>query len=98
MKHVIIKRNTFSILFYIHRGKTNKHDEHAIYCRLTVQGKAREFSTQIWVLNNKWSAAASKILGTNEAAKAANHTLNAIRTNILNIRADMQSQGKLITA
>jgi site-specific recombinase XerD len=96
--HPTVKRNTFSIHTFINRGKTNKNSEHPIYCRVTVQGKSREFSTQIWVANNKWSPAASKVSGSNESSKTANHSLNAIRNNLMNIRADLQEQGKLITA
>ncbi len=62
-------RNTFSTLFFMHRSKTNKQNEHPLYCRLTVQGKSREFSTQIWILSDKWSASTSRILGTKEATK-----------------------------
>src|SRR4051794_34116694 len=93
-----VKRNTFSILTFINRGKTNKKSEHPIYCRVTVQGKSREFSTQIWVPNSKWSPAASKVIGTNESAKTSNHALHAIRNNLLNIRSDLQEKNKLVTA
>lgn len=91
------KRNTFSILMFIHRGKKNKNEECPIYCRLTIQGKSREFSTQIWTLDKKWNSAASKIIGNNEFAKTANHTIEAIKTNLYNIRANFQEQGKVIT-
>jgi hypothetical protein len=94
----VIKRNTFSILFFMHRSKTNKNGAHPIYCRITVQGKVKEFATQIWVLDNKWNPNSSKVSGTNEDAKTANHSLNTIRNNLLNIRADLQSQGKPITS
>lgn len=93
-----VKRNTFSILTFINRGKTNKKSEHPIYCRVTVQGKSREFSTQIWVQNTKWSPEASKVIGTNESAKTANHALSSIRNNLLNIRSDLQEKNKLVTA
>jgi len=93
-----VKRNTFSILFFMHRSKTNKKGEHPIYCRLTVQGRSREFSCQLWAKDDKWIPAAGKIAGNNEAAQTANHTLHTIRLNLLNIRADLQSQGKSITA
>lgn len=91
-------RNSFSVLFFMHRSKTNKDGEHPIYCRLTVQKKSREFSTQIWASNEKWNASASKISGTNESIKTANHTLNTIRLNLMNIRIKLLSEGKLITA
>jgi site-specific recombinase XerD len=92
------KRNTFSILFFMHRSKTNKDEEHPIYCRLTVQGRSREFSCQLWVKDNKWLPKAGKIAGNNEFAQTANNSLNAIRMNLLNIRTDLQSQNKPITA
>ena len=91
-------RNTFSILFFMHRSKTNRNDDHPIYCRLTVQGKSREFSTQIWASNDKWNVHSSRISGTNESTKTANHTLNNIRLNLMNIRTKLVSEGKLITA
>ncbi len=93
-----VKRNTFSILFFMHRSKTNKKGEHPIYCRLTVQGHSREFSCQLWAPNNKWNPTAGKISGNNEDAQTANHSLQSIRQNLLRIRADLQSLGKLITA
>jgi hypothetical protein len=98
MNSSIISRNTFSILFFIHRGKKNKEKEHPIYCRLTVQGKSKEFSTQIWVANDKWNPTTHKVLGKNESANTANHMLETMRNNLLNVRADLQANGKDITA
>lgn len=91
-------RNTFSILFFIHRSKMNKNNEHPIYCRVTAQGKSREFSTQIWVINEKWRASSGKIIGINEATKTGNSTLNIIRLNLMNIRNKLLLEGKQITA
>lgn len=95
---VLTSRNTFSILFFIHRSKTNKNNEHPIYCRLTVKGKPNEFSTQLWVKNEKWNPTAGKIIGTNEFAKTSNYVLATIKNSLMQIRADLQSKGKLITA
>jgi len=81
------KINTFSILVFIHRGKKNKNDECPIYFRLTIQGKSREFSTQICTGDKKWNSAASKIIRNNESAKTANSTIESIKTNLYNIRA-----------
>ncbi|MFZ6025793.1 MAG: phage integrase SAM-like domain-containing protein [Bacteroidota bacterium] len=91
-------RNTFSILFFLHRSKTNKNQEHPIYCRLTVKGKSNEFSTQLWIKNEKWNPSGGKVIGTNEFSKTANYTLSTIKNSLMNIRADLQAKGKLITA
>lgn len=98
MNSSLINRNTFSILFFIHRGKKNIKKEHPIYCRLTVQGKSKEFSTQIWVANDKWNPKTHKVLGKNEVANTANHTIESARNNLLNIRAGLYANGKEITA
>lgn len=91
-------RNTFSILFFIHRGKKNIEGKHPIYSRITSNGKAKEFATQIWIENDKWNPQSGKVIGTKESARSANHCLEKIRMNLLNIRADLQATGKAITA
>lgn len=94
----VIQRNTFSILLFIYRSKKNKHHEHPIYCKVTVKGLSRQFSTQIWIADAKWDPKASKVKGTNETAKTANNALLAIRNNLFNIRTQLDEQGKNITA
>ena len=94
----VVARNTFSILFFIVRSKKNKHGEHPIYCKVTVHGKSREFSTAICVVDEKWKTSASKVAGNNESAKTANHTLDTIRINLQNTRADLLSAGITISA
>lgn len=98
MNAVSSSRNTFSILFFVHRSKMNKNDEHPIYCRLTVKGKSNEFSTQIWVKNDRWNPSGGKVIGTNEFAKTSNYTLSTIKNSLMQIRAELQSKNKLITA
>ena len=52
-----------------------------------MQGKSREFATQIRVFDNKWNLSSSKARGTNESANTVNNSLNAIRRNLMNVRA-----------
>lgn len=89
----IIKSNTLSILIFIHRGKKNKHEQHPIYCRLSIQGKYKEFSTQLWIEVKKWKVDDSRVIGNNEASKSANYTPDTIKTSLFNIRATLQEQG-----
>ncbi len=93
-----IKRNTFSILFYIVRSKKNNNGEHPIYCRVTVQGKSREFSTQQWTLDKKWNPKAAKVIGNTEAARTLNYFLDAIRNSLHNIRTQLTEEVKPISA
>jgi len=93
-----LNRNTFSILFYIVRSKSNRNNEVPIYCRLTVNGRLKEFSTHIWVKDDQWDSKAGKVKGTKESAKTANHNLESIRHNLNNIRAELQLQQQNVTA
>lgn len=91
-------RSTFSILFFLRRIRTNKNGEHPIYCRLTIQGKSKEFSTNVWIANEKWNPTSAKLIGSNESAKTANYTLNSIKQNLQSIRTELLSNGKSVSA
>ncbi|RZL46362.1 MAG: site-specific integrase, partial [Pedobacter sp.] len=93
-----LNRNTFSILFYIVRSKLNKNNEVPIYCRLTVNGRIKEFATHIWIKDDQWDSKAGKVKGNKEAAKTANATMDGIRHNLNNIRAELQFQNANVTA
>ncbi|MFA6946532.1 MAG: Arm DNA-binding domain-containing protein, partial [Pedobacter sp.] len=82
-------RNTFSIKFYIIRLKENSKGEHPIYCRLTINGKRKEFSTHIWVVNTKWNPIAGKVIGNSEAARTFNASLESTRLGLLNCKSDL---------
>ena len=91
-------RNTFSVLFFLNRVKQNNNKEHPVYCRLTVNGKIREMSTQIWIDEKIWNPKTHKVLGNNERSKTFNNTLESINNKLLNIRNELQNKGKLVTA
>ena len=94
----IVKRNTFSILIFIVRKKTNNNGEHPIYCRLTVQGKSREFSTHHWVYDENWDPLLKKVRGNSENARSINNSINVLKTKLMNIRSDIEMSGKVLTA
>lgn len=93
-----LSRNTFAILFYIVRRKVNKNNEVPVYCRLTVNGKIREFAAHVWIKEDQWDPKAGKVKGNKETAKTANTTLDGIRHNLNNIRAELQFQNANVTA
>jgi len=93
-----LSRNTFSILFYIVRSKLNKNNEVPVYCRLTVNGRIKEFATHVWIKDDQWDSKAGKVKGNKEVAKTANTTLDGIRHSLNNIRAELQFQNANVTA
>jgi site-specific recombinase XerD len=98
MNESLTNRSTFRVLFYLNRVKTNSKREHPIYCRLTVNGKSREMSTQICLDEKKWNVKSNRVIGNNEISKTSNARLETIANKFLNIRNDLEAKGKTVTA
>jgi len=96
--NTIIQRSTFCIRFLIIKSKENKNGEHPIYCRVTCNGKRKEFATGIWVIEKKWNSSGERIIGTTETAQTFNYTLNSIRNNLFKIKANLLDLGKKISS
>jgi site-specific recombinase XerD len=90
----VIQRSTFCIRFLIIKSKINKNGEHPIYCRVTSNGKRKEFATGIWVMEKKWNSSGERIIGTTETSQTFNYTLSSIRNNLFKIKANLLDLGK----
>ncbi|MDP1726865.1 MAG: site-specific integrase [Bacteroidota bacterium] len=90
---------TFSILFYIRKDKSIDDETTApIYCRITINGKRAEFSTKRNVPISKWKPGSESVTGTNEFAKATNHYLSQVKSQLHEFYARLQRDEKVITA
>jgi integrase/recombinase XerD len=80
--------------------KANKQGLAPLSCRLTVNGKRVEISTNIRVAPKDWSGARKKVLGTAGAdvAKRANSYLLQLLNQLEDIVADFDRQSKPVTA
>lgn len=70
-------RSTFSILYYINRGKIKADGTTAILCRLTIDGKKSVFSTGYYCNPDSWNAKSGEVKDTR-----TNNLLIALRTKI----------------
>jgi site-specific recombinase XerD len=94
----LITRNTFCIRFLIIKSKTNKNGDHPIYCRVTSNGKRKEFATGIWLQEKKWNGAGERLIGNTETVQTLNYTLTSIRNNLFKIKANLLDLGKKISS
>jgi site-specific recombinase XerD len=75
-------RNTFTIIFYPRRSKTNRNGEHPIYARVTINGRRLELATKRWTIDEKWDSNSGRAKGKTESAEVINAHLESFRNNI----------------
>lgn len=54
-------RSTFSILYYINRGKVKADGTTSILCRITIDGKKSVFSTGYYCNPDSWNAKSGEV-------------------------------------
>lgn len=98
---------SFSIFFYLKKGKRNKHNEVPIYCRISTSSKDRvEYYTKIKVIEQIWLSSPKRasngmtqyIKGSIEKIKNYNKTLNLIESKIQQKYNDLMTENAIITA
>jgi len=97
-KTVFMERTTFSLLFYIRRTRLNKEGEAPVFMRLTIDGTRAEASVKYVIKPKLWNTAKGKAEGTSKEGKALNLCLDAISTNIMRIRREMELESAELTA
>lgn len=64
-------RSTFSILFYINRGKTRSDGTTSVLCRITVDGKSTVMTTGIYCKPSNWNPKAGETKCVRDNARLA---------------------------
>ena len=70
-------RSTFSILYYINRGKVKADGTTAILCRITIDGKKSVFSTGYYCNPDNWNTKSGEVKETR-----TNNLLIALREDV----------------
>lgn len=88
------------IMFWHRINRTNASGEAPLSCRLTVRGKRAEITTGIRVAPQDWDGKSRRVQKSAgaEAAKRANSYLLQMENELEDIVADLDRQGKPITA
>lgn len=93
-----MKRNYFSVLFFIKKTKLLKNGEAPICMRITVNGIRAEIQIKRSVDVKKWNAKKEYAKGSDKKEQELNHYLDTVRTKILQIHRELEIDGKPITA
>jgi integrase len=91
-------RSTFSILFYINKQKTRKNGKCPVMCRITVNGKASQFSLQEDTDPTLWVVADGCTKGKSRADKGLNLKLGQLRLKAASLYTQQIEQNGLVTA
>lgn len=75
--------NKLNILFFLYRSKMNANGFVAVYCRITLNGQRKQFSSGCFLQPVDWDAKKAKHKGLSTEAKHLNKRLNSIRKAIL---------------
>lgn len=80
-----MQKNSFKVLFYLRKAKTNSRGVAPLTCRITFNKKRREFSTGYFVLDKDWDASKQLIISKSTELKSINTQLNQISQLFLQI-------------
>lgn len=75
--------NKLHILFFLYRSKANRKDTMPIYCRMTLNGERKQFSSGCSLNEPDWDERKSLHKGLSTEAKHINNQLKSIRKKIL---------------
>lgn len=93
-----MKRNYFSVLFFIKKTKLLKNGEAPICMRITVNSIRAEIQIKRSVDIKKWNAKKECAKGSEKKEQELNHYLDTVRAKILQIHRELEIDGKPITA
>ncbi len=86
-------RSTFSILYYINRGKVKANGTTAILCRITIDGNKSVFSTGYYCNPDNWDAKSGEVKETR-----TNNLLIALRAKIETSYENLLKETGMVTA
>ena len=86
-------RSTFSILYYIYRGKVKADGTTAIMCRITIDGKNSVFATGCYCNPKDWKAKTGEVRDAR-----TNNLLEALRSRIETSYDNLLKDAGMVTA
>ena len=86
-------RSTFSILYYINRGKVKTDGTTSILCRITVDGKSSVFATSYYCNPKDWNAKAGEVKDAR-----TNNLLVGLRSKIETSYSNLLKDVGMVTA
>ena len=80
----VMTTENFNILFVQAKNRTNKKNQSPIYCRITLNGIRKQFSTGIHIESIYWNSKKQLVLKTHTTASLYNSLLDNLKSKINN--------------
>jgi len=93
-----MKRATFTVMYYINRGKCRKDGLAPIIARITINKERAEFAISRHILPEEWDTDKGRVSSNTKIAKEINSYLILVRSNLLLKKRELEEDGKQITA
>ena len=90
-------RKSFSVLFFIKKGKLLKNGEAPVCMRITVNGCMADVSIKRSCPVNLWNPAKENSKGKDRMSVELNHYLEITRSHIHQIYRELETSSKVIT-
>jgi hypothetical protein len=84
-----MKKQSFSIVFFIRRTRLNKKGETPVMTRITYHNVRAEFQIKRDVLPCRWNVAKERVNGSDAVAGEVNRYLDEVRVMLMSIHRDM---------
>lgn len=91
-------KNNFKVLFVLVNNRTNKKNQKPIYCRITLNGQRKQFSTGINIEDIYWNSKSKVISKSHKSSSIFNSQLENINFKLQNIFLFFQFQNLSFTA
>ena len=88
-----MNNQSYTILFYINKSKTNKKGVAPIYCRITFNNSRAQFSTKLYIVPEHWDKDIQSIISNHPQAHYINNSLILITQKLNTIFLKLQLQG-----
>lgn len=93
-----MRRNSFSVLFFINKTKLLKTGEAPIIIRISVGGKRVESNIKRSVPVEQWDQSKEMSKGRDRKANETNESIRMLKLRALTIHRDLELKGKFFTA
>ncbi|MEO5681818.1 MAG: site-specific integrase [Chitinophagaceae bacterium] len=92
------KKNSFSLLSFIRKGKYSKNGQVSVYLRISVDGRRTEISTKTIIPKGKWLSGKGRLAVSSEEVRRLNDGIISFEHRAREVYNRFIEQGKIITA
>lgn len=89
---------SFSVLFFARKPRSNSTSAHSIYVRVTVNGKRAEISLQRKIPIESWNTSSGRAIGYKSWVKTLNRYLDDVKAKLQKIQGEYVLKGRPYTA